>query len=242
MASDGATQAGIPSVTAPDIGTAPLTVDARFALQPLTGPLAGPLPVQTSAAGGRPLRREDREGALAEASAARASDREPDQDDDRADGGEPEPTRGARVKISQKAAHTPGLGDRAAAARQEGAARAAAPGADHDLGQRRGRRARRARRRNGDAVRQGDELPGEVDGADLHALLDAERPARSGQLLLPARSGGARARRPGESADRADRADPQRPAALPHQGQAPLPLQQPLLPAARVCRDCPRPR
>ena len=35
---DGGTQAGIPSVTAPDIGTAPLTVDARFALRPLAGP------------------------------------------------------------------------------------------------------------------------------------------------------------------------------------------------------------
>ena len=34
----GGAQAGIPSVTAPDIGTAPLTVDARFALRPLAGP------------------------------------------------------------------------------------------------------------------------------------------------------------------------------------------------------------
>ncbi len=30
-------EAGIPSVTTPDIGTAPLTVDTRFALQPLSG-------------------------------------------------------------------------------------------------------------------------------------------------------------------------------------------------------------
>ena len=37
--SDAASQVGIPSVTAPDIGTAPLTVDTRFALLPLTGPL-----------------------------------------------------------------------------------------------------------------------------------------------------------------------------------------------------------
>ncbi len=36
---DGATQTGIPSVTVPDIGTAPLTVDTRFALQPLSGPM-----------------------------------------------------------------------------------------------------------------------------------------------------------------------------------------------------------
>jgi serine-type D-Ala-D-Ala carboxypeptidase (penicillin-binding protein 5/6) len=35
---EGAGQAGIPSVTAPDIGTAPLTVDTRFALRPLAGP------------------------------------------------------------------------------------------------------------------------------------------------------------------------------------------------------------
>ncbi len=37
--SDAASQVGIPSVTAPDIGTAPLTVDTRFALLPLTGRL-----------------------------------------------------------------------------------------------------------------------------------------------------------------------------------------------------------
>ena len=36
----GGTQAGIPSVTAPDIGTAPLTVDARFALRPLASSTA----------------------------------------------------------------------------------------------------------------------------------------------------------------------------------------------------------
>lgn len=37
--SDRATAAGVPAITAPDIGTAPLTVDTRFALRPVTGRL-----------------------------------------------------------------------------------------------------------------------------------------------------------------------------------------------------------
>ena len=77
------------------------------------------------------------------------------------------------------------------------------------------------------------------DGARLHSLLHAERAARPQQLLLPGRPCRARPGRPGESAHRSDRADALRQAALPDQGQAPVSLEQPLLPAAGARRTAP---
>jgi serine-type D-Ala-D-Ala carboxypeptidase (penicillin-binding protein 5/6) len=103
----GATQAGIPSVTAPDIGTAPLTVDTRFALRPLAGhspvryrfkhpPLAGVLfDVRTGKVlWQRHPRLEHPIASLTKMMTALmvANRNRP----------------GERVKISQKAAHTPG--------------------------------------------------------------------------------------------------------------------------------------
>jgi D-alanyl-D-alanine carboxypeptidase (penicillin-binding protein 5/6) len=104
---EGAGQAGIPSVTAPDIGTAPLTVDPRFAVRPLAGPspvryrfkhppLAGLLfDVRT----GKVLwqRRPRLEHPIASLTKMMTALMVANRN-----------RPGERVKISQKAAHTPG--------------------------------------------------------------------------------------------------------------------------------------
>ena len=210
-------------------GAALRMVDSRFALEPVI-----PAPREAAAeatAGGRgAVRRRQRRDPLAAQADGRAADRQPDQDDDRASGrGERAPPRD-RVMVSRKAAHTPGsatgvlpvgkpvpLGPLLKALIMISANDAAVALAEHDSGSTAGFVARmnqRARSMGLSCTRF----------STPNGLKDRW------QSLLRARSGGARPSGPRQPADRRDRQDAIRETAVPDQGTAAAPREQPLLP------------